>query len=274
MNNRCLILSPFLVLLIVFATSCGKNVTVTVPVTFSTLTTTATYTKMVTSATPTYPQPPAIPQAVLDIWKLPPANSTGNPPSISKQVTLQPYGKSGDSQTVDLGYYQDYTWMDIIIKCSGTIVEFQNSNVGQIWLDIGSSTNSSIGIDGYQSVRDYQGNPLLGYKYLFSSLGIGWVETNTNTGYLYTTGLRLFNDHGVTRSTNGGCNYNLFLSNNSLQQATVTYEVYKLSGYTPNWGVQYIQNTLDSWSKQMAQTGLSDEQLKQIYLNWENQFNK
>jgi len=201
--------------------------------------------KVTSSKPPVLPQLPFVSQKVIDAWNLPPSSSNGIPPAISKQLTLQPYGKPNSSVTVDNLFSNNSEWVDIVVKAQGDVVNFGNQTAGEV----GVLLDGAIG--GWNV-----GNPVGGYKYLY--VEPGYVSTFTNGGTVYTTGMRIFSNFH-----HPSLDFMNFDPNNTV---SITYEIYYIAN-TPEWADISTRWEVWAYSPQIEDKN-NQEQVRTMLDEW------
>jgi hypothetical protein len=225
---------------------------------------------VVTIAIPSEPTatpnvPPTAPAKVLSVWESPPSPQ-GYPPILLGEVTLAEYGREYCSLETEPFFLANGQWIDVIVKSKNTLVMFleEQPSFASFWVGFEYSDG---GYSPDQEDLEYCGvNPFLG-RILYQQ------RTETDTGTVYSTAVRLFAEGEYKNGDWLGCQCALGFENfNPNESVSISYEIYQLA-VTPGWGAHleesYYNTVLLPWIHQHAS---SESEAEQMYRDWLEQF--
>lgn len=205
------------------------------------------------------------PADVLSIWESPPSPQ-GNPPILLGEITLAEYGKENSDFEIEPFHLSNCQWIDVIVKSKNTYITFLEREPGfaSFWVDFEWQDG------GHRPDREdlelWGVNPFLG-RILYQQ------QTETDTGTIYSTAVRLFAEGGYGDGVLLGCQCTLGFQNfNVNESVSISYEVYEV-GVTPGWGSRseesYYRTVLRPWIYQHAS---SESEAEQMLRDWLQQF--
>jgi hypothetical protein len=209
--------------------------------------------------------PPIAPAEVLSVWKSPPSPQS-YPPILLGEVTLAEYGMEHSTSNTELFFLQNGQWIDVIVKSEDELVMFLRREPGYASFGVAFQYSGGGYSPDLEDLESFGVNPFLG-RMLYEQ------RTETDTGIVYTTAVRLFAEGGYENGNWLGCECALGFENfNPNESVSISYEIYELA-VTPGWGahldVTYRNTVLVPWIRQHAS---SESESEQMYKRWLEQF--